>query len=142
MGETGRRVGKAANLALLLGATVCVALFVFMVWRHGMSYRYVAIMVAAAMLFASLRLPKSVKINGVFVGVSTLLALYFVEVVLAYSGSTIASLGAQGWLSFPQDANPKVAGDRIKTLEAGHQKFDTRSRLQVIHDMRARGIDA
>lgn len=142
MGEMGRRMGKAANLALLLGATVCVALFVFLVWRHGLSYRYAAIMVVAALLSAGVRLPESLKINGVFVGVSTLLALYFVEVVLAYSGSTIAPLGAQGWLSFPQDANPKVAADRIKTLEAGDQKFDTRSRLQVIHDLRARGIDA
>ncbi len=43
MGEMGRRVGKAANLALLLGATVCVALFIFLVWRHGMSSRYEAI---------------------------------------------------------------------------------------------------
>ncbi len=142
MGEMGRRMGKAANLVLLLGATVCVALFVFLVRRHGLSYRYAAIMVVAALLSAGVRLPESLKINGVFVGVSTLLALYFVEVVLAYSGSTIAPLGAQGWLSFPQDANPKVAADRIKTLEAGDQKFDTRSRLQVIHDLRARGIDA
>jgi hypothetical protein len=142
MGKMGRRLGKAANLALLLGATICVALFIFLVWRHGMSYRYLAFIVAAAMQFAGMRLPESVKINAVFVGVSTLIALYFIEVILAYSGSTIASLGAQGWLSFPQDANPKVAADRIKTLEAGHQKFDTRSRLQVIHDMRARGIVA
>lgn len=142
MGEMGRRVGKAANLALLLGATVCVALFIFLVWRHGMSSRYLAFIVAAVMLSAGMRLPVSVKINSVFVGASTLIALYFVEVLFAYSGSTIASLGAQGWLSFPQDANPKVAADRIKTLEAGNQKFDTRSRLQVIYDMRARGIVA
>lgn len=142
MGEMGRRVGKVANFALLLGATVCIALFIFLVWRHGMSYGYLAFIVAATMLLAGVRLPESVKINGVFFGASTLIALYFVEVILAYSGSTIASLGAQGWLSFPQDANPKVAADRIKTLEAGNQKFDTRSRLQVIHDMRARGIVA
>lgn len=142
MGEMGRRVGKVANFALLLGATVCIALFIFLVWRHGMSYGYLAFIVAATMLLAGMRLPESVKINGVFFGTSTLIALYFVEVILAYSGSTIALLGAQGWLSFPQDANPKVAADRIKTLEAGNQKFDTRSRLQVIHDMRARGIVA
>ena len=142
MGAIGRRLERAADVALMLSATACVALFIFLVWRHGMSYRYLAFMVGAAILVGGVRLPESVKVNCVLVGMSTLVALYFAEVILAYSGSAIASLGVQGWLSFPQDANPKVAADRIKTLEAGNQKFDTRSRLQVIHDMRARGIDA
>ena len=30
----------------------------------------------------------------------------------------------------------------MKTMGTDNQKFDTRSRLQVIHDMRARGIQA
>jgi len=142
MGEMGKRLGRAANGALLLGATICVALFVFLVWRHGMSNRYLAFVLCAVLLVSGVRLSDSVKINGVLVGLSTIVALYVSEVVLAYSGSAIASLGAQAWLSFPQDANAKVAADRMKALQENHQTFDTRSRLQVIHDMRARGIDA
>ena len=138
----GRHLGRVANGTLMLGAIISVAIFIFLVWRHGMAYRYLAFMVSAVLLVASVRLPASVKINGVLVGISALAALYLGEVILAYSGSAIASLGAQAWLSFPQDANSKVAADRLKTLEAGNQKFDTRSRLQVIHDMRDQGVQA
>lgn len=138
----GQKLGRAANIVLMLGAAVCVVACAFLVWRHGMSFRYVGLMAFAVMLASAVQLPESVKINGVLVGVSTVLALYLVEVILAYSGSAIASLGAQAWLSFPQDANPKVAAERMKTMGAGNQKFDTRSRLQVIHDMRAQGIKA
>lgn len=142
MGELGKVLGKAANGALLLGAALCVVLCVFFMLRHGMSFRYLAFLVSAAMLIGAMRLPESVRINGVLVGLSTLVALYFAEVILAFSGSAIASLGAQAWLSFPQDANPKVAAERMKTLDTGDQKFDARSRLEVIYDMRMRGINA
>ena len=138
----GRRLGQTANVVLMLGALVCVVVCAFLVWRHGMSFRYVGLMVFAVMLASAVQLPESVKINGVLVGVSTVVALYLAEVILVYSGSAIASLGAQAWLSFPQDANPKVAAERMKTMGTDNQKFDTRSRLQVIHDMRARGIQA
>ncbi len=138
----GRRLGQAANVVLMLGALVCVVVCAFLVWRHGMSFGYVGLMVFAVMLASAIHLPESVKINGVLVGVSTVVALYLAEVILVYSGSAIASLGAQAWLSFPQDANPKVAAERMKTMGTDNQKFDTRSRLQVIHDMRARGIQA
>ncbi|MBS0169870.1 MAG: hypothetical protein JSR62_05905 [Nitrospira sp.] len=142
MNEMGRRLGTAANVALILGAGICSALCVFLVWRHGVAFRYLLFLLGAAVFVAGVRLPEPIKINGVLVGMSTLVALYGAELILAYSGSAIASLGAQAWLSFPQDANPKVAAERMKTLETDNKKFDARSRLQVIHDMRARGINA
>lgn len=142
MGEMGRQLEKAANVVLVLSAAIFSALCVFLMWRHGVSSRYVLFLLGGALLVAGVRLPGPIKVNSVLVGISTLVALYSAEVILAYSGSAIASLGAQAWLSFPQDANPKVAAERMKTLEAGSQKFDARSRLQVIHDMRAQGINA
>ena len=42
----GRRLGQAANVVLMLGALVCVVVCAFLVWRHGMSFRYVGLMVS------------------------------------------------------------------------------------------------
>jgi hypothetical protein len=41
MAKLGRQLGKLANFVLLLGAALCAGVFAFLVWRHGMSLRYV-----------------------------------------------------------------------------------------------------
>lgn len=137
-----RRLGNLANVVLVLGAALCVVLFAFLVWRHGMSLRYLVLLGLAALLAFGVRMPVSIKINSVIFGISTCVAIYAAELLLAYSGTGITSLGAQAWLSFPQDANVQVAAERMKTVQEIHQKFDTRSRLEVILDMRAHGIPA
>ncbi len=137
-----RRLGNLANIVLLLGAALCVVLFAFLVWRHGMSLRYLVFLGLAAMLAFGVRMPVPIRINSVICGMSTCVAIYASELLLAYSGTGITSLGTQAWLSFPQDANVQVAAERMKTVHEIHQKFDTRSRLEVILDMRAHGIHA
>lgn len=142
MSSIGQRLGRFANMLLLLGAVICLFLFVGMMWRHGMSLHYTVFLVLALVCTLGLRMPDSFKINSILCGLSLAITVYGVELVLAYSGSAIAALGAQAWLSFPQDANPRVAAERMKTVHETQQHFDTRSRLEVILDMRARGINA
>jgi len=142
MAKLGRQLGKLANFVLLLGAALCAGVFAFLVWRHGMSLRYVVFVGLAVILALGVRMPESLRINSVLVGVSTCVAVYLAELLLAYSGTAITSLGAQAWLSFPQDANVRVAAERMKTVQETHQKFDARSRLEVILDMRAHGVNA
>lgn len=142
MSSIGHRLGKFASRVLLFGVAVCLLLFAVMVWRHGMSIRYAVFLLLALVFALGLRMPDTYKINSVLCGMSLAIAVYGVELLLAYSGSAIAALGAQAWLSFPQDANPRVAAERMKTVQETQQHFDTRSRLEVIQDMRARGINA
>ncbi|MCS6297072.1 MAG: hypothetical protein H8K09_12630 [Nitrospira sp.] len=142
MTSIGQRLGRLANILLLLGAASCLLLFATMVWQHGMSLRYMVFLLLSLVFVFGTRMPESFKINGVLCGMSLAIAVYGVELLLAYSGSAIAALGAQAWLSFPQDANPRVAAERMRTVHETQQHFDTRSRLEVILDMRARGINA
>lgn len=142
MSSIGQRLDRFAERLLFLAAAICVLLFAAMVWRHGISLHYVPFLVFAVMFVLGTRMPESYKVNSVLCGISLAIAVYGVELLLAYSGSAIASLGAQAWLSFPQDANPRVAAERMKTVHESQQHFDTRSRLEVIRDMRARGINA
>ena len=142
MVSVGQRLEKLTSVVLLLSSVICVVLFAFLVWRHGVSLRYLVFLGLAVILALGMRMPESIRINTVLCGVSTLAAVYFAELFLAYSGSAITSLGSQAWLSFPQDANVRVAAERMKTVQETHQKFDARSRLEVILDMRAHGVNA
>ena len=142
MAQLEQRLGRLAGMLLMLGAGLCVALFAFLVWRHGLSLHYLVLLGVALMVGFGARMPASFRINSVLFGVSTLVGLYVAELLLAYSGSAITSLGAQAWLSFPQDGNVRVAAERMKTVQETHQAFDTRSRLEVVLDMRARGVKA
>lgn len=136
------RFGRLAGLLLMWGAMLCMALFAFLVWRHGLSLHYLVILALAMMLGFSVRLPASFKINIALLGLSTLVSVYGAELLLTYSGSAITALGAHAWLSFPQDGNVRVAAERMKTIQETHQEFDTRSRLDVVLDMRAHGVKA
>lgn len=99
-----------------MGAGLCVALFAFLVWRHGLSLHYLALLGFALLLGFGVRMPASFRINSVLIVLSTLIAFYAAELLVAYSGSAITSLGAQAWLSFPQDGNVRVAAERMKTV--------------------------
>ena len=61
--------GQTANVVLMLGALVCVVVCAFSWWRHGMSFRYVGLMVFAVMLASAVQLPESVKITVCLWGV-------------------------------------------------------------------------
>lgn len=136
------RFGRLAGLLLMWGAMLCMALFAVLVWRHGLSLHYLVMLTLAVLLGFSVRLPASFKINIALLGLSTLVSVYGAELLLTYSGSAITALGAHAWLSFPQDGNVRVAAERMKTIQETHQEFDTRSRLDVVLDMRAHGVKA
>ena len=135
-------LGRLAGLLLMWGAMLCMALFAVLVWRHGLSLHYLVMLTLAVLLGFSVRLPASFKINIALLGLSTLVSVYGAELLLTYSGSAITALGAHAWLSFPQDGNVRVAAERMKTIQETHQEFDTRSRLDVVLDMRAHGVKA
>lgn len=141
-GRLGGRLGKFSNAVLLGGSGLSLLMFALLFARHGMSPRYLVFVGLALLLVLALRLRESARVNSVLLGVSTLAVVYLAELFLAFSGPASSSLGAQAWLSFPQDANVEVAAERIKTLQGSRQKFDTRSRLEVVREMRSQGVNA
>jgi hypothetical protein len=46
------------------------------------------------------------------------------------------------WLNFPEDANSSVAVNRIKQEKSKNALFDTRTRLEVVTDLRKQGTNA
>jgi hypothetical protein len=146
MGQSKRdsvqRLGKFANLVLLSGAGISGLIFGLLVWRHNFSVIYLVFLGFAVAMLLGLRLPTPIRINSILCLFSMLVAVYAGELLLAYSGSSIAGLSAQAWLSFPQDANVQVAAERMKTVQQTHQGFDVRTRLEVVHDMRKQGVNA
>lgn len=135
------RLGYLAGRLLVGGATLCVGLFAFLVWRHGMALHYLSVLGLATILLLGARMPARFRINSLLLGISIVVGIYLAELLLVYSSAAITSLGAQAWLSFPQDGNVRVAAERMKTVQS-HQGFDTRSRLEVVQDMRAHGVNA
>jgi hypothetical protein len=101
MAKLGRLLGILANCVLLLGAALCAGLFAFLVWRHGMSLRYLVFVGLAVILALGVRMPESLRINSVLVGVSTCVAVYLAELLLAYSGTAITSLGGSSVAKLP-----------------------------------------
>ncbi len=137
-----QRLGRVANLVLLSSAAIALMIFGFLILRHGWSLAYLVFLGLAVMLAFGVRLPQSIRINSTLCILSMLFAVYSTELLLAYGSSSLTALGAQAWLSFPQDANVQVAAERMKTVRKTHQKFDVRTRLEVVNDMRAEGINA
>jgi lysophospholipase L1-like esterase len=83
----------------------------------------------ASVLFASLRLRPAYRINLVIFLSSVGISVYTVELLLPLSGTSVA------WFHSKSMVKKKIA-------QKFGVDFDTRSRLQVIRDLRRNGVDA
>jgi len=135
-----KRLTRLGDIALVGGSLACVMSFGFLVWRHGLALHYLNLLGVAVGLAVGLRLSASHRINLALCLLSTIIALYSAEVLLAYSSSVLNHPSATVWLDFPQDANARVAAERVNREKQANKKFDTRSRLEVVHEFRAHGI--
>jgi hypothetical protein len=128
---------------MLLGAgACCILFFLFSIVRHGWAVHYLMLMALAAALFAALSIHASARVNLALFLVSTAIALYGAEALLGWSILSPNRFSMNDWLNFPEDANSSVAVHRIKQEKAVNASFDTRTRLEVIKDLRKQGIRA
>ncbi|MEO8048404.1 MAG: hypothetical protein ABI684_14070 [Nitrospirota bacterium] len=128
---------------ILLGTGAALALIlIFLVSVHGMALHYALVGVVALGLFATRWLNASVKINLAFVVLSTLLAVYACELVLAVVASGRANFEATRWLIFPNDHTPESAQARLEQNSKDNPTFDRRDKLQVIKDLARQGVSA
>lgn len=93
-------------------------------------------------LFAALRLQAHAKVNLALLLVSSAIGLYGAEALLGQVIFSASRFSANDWLNFPEDANSSVAVNRIKQEKTKNAAFDTRTRLEVVKDLRKQGIRA
>src|SRR5262249_52811772 len=133
---------KLANIILAGGVAVSVLVFSYCFYhyswtgeRHftssmGMVSYYAFPVVFAGLLFSALRLRPSNKINVVLTLFSIGISLYTVEII-----ATI-------WSALPSVAGKRARNEAAKTAQAWGVDYDTRSRREVVTDLRKEGIDA
>lgn len=137
-----KKIERLAD-GILLGIGAALALILtYLVFAHGMALHYVFVGVVALGLLAMRWLNTSVKINLAFVVLSSLLAVYACELVLAIVASVRANFEVTQWLTFPNDHTPGSAQARLEKNSKDNPTFDRRDKLQVIKDLERQGVSA
>ena len=137
-----KAVGRLADGILLVISVALVSILIFLVSIHGMALHYAFIGVVAVGVFATRWLNASVKINLGLVVLSSLMAVYACELVLAVVASGHASFEKTRWLLFPNDATRESAQVRLEENSKDKTTFDRRNKLQVIEDFKQQGTSA
>lgn len=145
MTKEEKLLAKGATLAniILTGAgVVCLLALSYFVYYYawtgqrqftswaGVLLYYVSPALLAILLFASLRLSVSRKINLALFLCSAGAAIYAVETLLAV------------WFHLPSVIIDQIYQSRIESALAQGIDFDTRSKRQMVDDLRSRSVDA
>lgn len=121
---------------------VSIASLAYLILRHGWTIHYSTIGTLAVVLAAALKLPVRHRINMAFVVISLVSTGYFSEAVCAVlqlmPPSDLVALN----LPMAFGDNAEVAEELAKIAQESGTAFDTRSKLKVIMDLRAQGLDA
>jgi hypothetical protein len=135
-------IRKAADVILIAAGSSGLLFLVFNVTRHGWAWHYLALLAFSAMAFGALRLSVSAKLNLALLFLSTVIAVYGAEALIGHVVFSSSRFNMGDWLNFPSDRNSSAAVSRIKEERSAHASFDTRTRLEVVHDLRDRGVHA
>ena len=142
---------KIANIVLFAGGVVCLLILFYLIYhyawtgeRHfvshvGMILYYGLPGSLAALLFTSLRLSPSFRGKLALVLLSTCISLYTVELILVYFDP--ATFGIKRSLWFPPQTKAELKAI-VNVAKQFGVDFDTRSKLQIIAELRQRGISA
>ncbi len=134
---------RAASLVLGMSAGLCVGLFLLMIVRHGWTWHYLLVLALAGILAGSLRLSGSSRVNLALMLCSLVVCGYLAEAVLALNPvSRQLSFFGAGWLPKAFGENAGATKMQAEAARKQQVKFDVRSRLSVIMDLRRDGRDA
>jgi hypothetical protein len=135
-------VAKIANIVLSAGGLLClVVLSYFVYYYHWTGQRsftspagafayFVFPALLAIVLFASLRLSTSHRINVALCLCSLAFTIFTAEAMMTL------------WFGLPSVIEGQKRQSRMEAAKARGIKFDGRSRSEVVDDLRSRGIDA
>jgi lysophospholipase L1-like esterase len=140
--EPGARVKTFANVVLITGGIASVSLVVYLVYlyqwsgtRHftsplGPALYYFVPAIMSLLLFGSLTWSSARKVNFALVLVSTVISIYAAEATLSV------------WYSLPSVVQRQQLQVRLASAKKLGIPFDPRTKIEVIRDLRKRGIDA
>ena len=137
-----KQISRMADVVLTGGGMICIAFAFYNVLVHGWAWHYGLPVVAAALLLGIRRLNQSTKLNTTVLLISLLLPIYASELFLARGMVSHLRFDAHDWLNFPSDFNAQDAMERMQTGRMSSTAYDTRTRLQVVADLRHQGIPA
>jgi hypothetical protein len=137
-----KTIQRAGDFILVSAGVSCILFFLFNAIRHGWTLHYLVFLGLAGALFAVLLFRVSIRVNLALLLISTTMGLYGAEALLGLVMFSPARFSTNDWLNFPEDANSSVAVNRIKQEKSANASFDTRTRLEVVLDLRKRGIRA
>jgi hypothetical protein len=133
---------RVASTGMVGGSLACLITFAYLVGTYGFASHYLSLLGICICFLLGLRLSEPHRVNVLLTFLSSVIALYSVEILLAYSPSVLNHSPATAWIEFPQDANARVAAERVQLEKRTNKSFDTRSRLEVVRDSRAKGVMA
>jgi PAS domain S-box-containing protein len=142
---------KIANVVLFTGGIVCLLVLFYLIYHYswtgdrqfvsytGMLLYYGLPGLLAAVLFTSLRLSPSFRGKLALVLLSTCISLYAVELVLTFLNPETFGIKRSLW--FPPHTKRELT-EIVDVAKKFGVDFDTRSKLQIILELRQRGIRA
>jgi len=137
-----RLIGRVADVVLAGGGLSCLAFAIYNIHVHGWAWHYGFLIGAGSVLLAILRINQTAKLNAAILVVSLLLPIYLTELLLAWGVVSHLRFDANDWLNFPSDFNPQAAMERMQAGKLSGPRYDTRTRLEVVTDLRREGIRA
>ena len=131
---------QIANVILKIASAFVFGFFCYLVGRHGWQSTYLVLFILIASLLLALRLSPTVRVNAVMLLITLGMSLYLSELVLAVKDDLVPIQKRVQWLPF--NSGEDFADERAIVASPSGISFDRRSRLQVLSDLRKKGIDA
>jgi hypothetical protein len=135
-------IRQFADAILIATGSSCLLFLLFNVIRHGWAEHYLALPLFAMIAFGALRTSVATRVNVALLFLSTAVALYGAEALIGHVVFSSSRFSMEDWLNFPSDRSSSAAVTRIKEERSVRTSFDTRTRLEVVHDLRSRGVHA
>jgi hypothetical protein len=142
---------RVANIIVGGGGVVSLLVLFYLIHRYawtgelrlssglGMILYYGLPGSLAALLFASLRLSPSFRMNLALVLLSTCISIYALEIILGFSELANFRIGRTLWFPSSTKADLKAV---VETARQFGVDFDTRNKAQIIDELAQRGISA
>lgn len=134
------KVLRVADITLFTGCMLGSALLSYLVYRHGWSDHYWPLVAACVTFLACLQLQPSARINVALIVLSTIMASYMAEILLAFVFVTVGVASPTHWLTWPSFREEALRHAAL--AKASSRDFDMRSRAEVIADLKQQGVEA
>jgi hypothetical protein len=136
------KIPKAANWLLFATAAFCFSLTGYCLWKYGLALRYGGLAALGILFLVLTQASESARVNSALVLLSFGMSLYAIELLLAVSPLARPSYQGPLWLHFASVFSPDDMHLKQERARGEGIRFDTRSRLEIIHEFEQRGIHA